>query len=97
MAQQSKRSQNNKKRQQNNSLQQVELSESVIVGAFSVSQYGKFKNDMSALKYLKRMYWDTPKDVNLNLKEIYENSTNKGRPTNSHSYLERLNNLTKFI
>lgn len=55
MAQKSKRSQNNKKLQQKNYLQEVELSESVIFGAFSVG----------ALKYLKRMYWDTPKDVNL--------------------------------
>jgi len=73
----------------------INLTDAVIVGAYSVDENGNFKNDMSALKYLKNKYRKTPQDVDFDLKKICNEMeiTEKS----NHNYLERLNNLTKFI
>ncbi|XP_070509019.1 decapping and exoribonuclease protein Rai1-like [Chironomus tepperi] len=100
MAEKRRRLQRNKKQNQKlleSSIQDVKIEDSAIVGAFSIDRNGNFKNDMSALKYLKQKYWKTPQNVNFDLKEIYKNMTIKGSDPNTHNYLDRLNNLTRFI
>ncbi|KAL7024515.1 hypothetical protein ACKWTF_013076 [Chironomus riparius] len=74
--------------------QEIELSNTLILGAYSIDDNGDFQNDLSALKYIKKTYWNTPQDVNFNLKEIYESMKIVARP---HNYLERLKSLTRFI
>jgi len=73
----------------------INLTDAVIVGAYSVDENGNFKNDMSALKYLKKSYWKAPQDVNFDLKEI--GTSMEATEVRDHNYLEKLNNLTKFI
>lgn len=87
----------NKNRLKNLILEQeeVKLSDSVIVGAYSIDQNREFHNNMSALKYFKKQYEKTPQDVNINLKELCKNMEMIER--RAHNYLERLTNLTRFI
>ncbi|XP_070510087.1 decapping and exoribonuclease protein Rai1-like [Chironomus tepperi] len=90
-----RRKQNKKSTKLTLDEQEIELGDSVIVGAYSTDENREFKNDMSALKYLKKSYWTTPQDVNINLKEICNNmELTDSKP---HNYLERLNLFTKFI
>ncbi|CAG9807068.1 unnamed protein product [Chironomus riparius] len=75
--------------------QEIELTNSEIIGAYSVDQNGVYKNDLSALKYLKKQYWNAPQDVNFDLKEIYKRM--EPIEKKPHDYLERLTKLTRFI
>ena len=53
-------------------LQEIKLTNSKIVGAYSVDQNRVYKNDMSALKYLKKQYLEVPQDVNFDLDTLIE-------------------------